>query len=222
MTGGSNSDKRILPETWEKMHHAYLVLGTDIMSLENELAVSLDFKRQGNPDTLFGEHESFGIDEARNLSVWAIKKPFGARKVAFIKLASMTSEAQNALLKLFEEPVANTYFFLILVSLGGVIPTLLSRVHVLVGSNSADGGRKLGEDFLKADVSKRFKIIDPIIKNKDKEKARKLIASISSAILAKENRDAWSLGTVLNSEKFIRGRAPSLKLILEWLVLTLK
>ena len=205
-------------KNWASLHHAHVVKGASSTDLWNALKVDLAFKFQANPDANSIESETFGIDEARELSAWAIRRPFGERKVAVISTSSITSEAQNALLKLFEEPTPDTYFFLVLPSLGSVLPTLLSRVQVI----EVDEAKKSeqGKIFLDGDVSKRLKIIAPILKNKDKDRARNLVGEIAgdldSGVLNKEK-----LETILFAERALQGRAPSLKMILELLSLTL-
>jgi DNA polymerase III delta prime subunit len=202
-----------MPNDWGKMHHAYLIsrstatAGNIWLELEK-----LEFIRQANPDALHLELENLGIEEARDLTAWALKKAFGARKVAVITTGSITSEAQNALLKLFEEPPENTYFFVSLANLGGVLPTLLSRVQTLeLGDQEIE--EDLSSKFIKSDLSGRYKIINTIIKNKDKEKAKILISQISNTV--KERRNKEEMEMILKSEKFLQGRSGSLKMILE-------
>src|SRR3989344_2870720 len=96
-----------------KIYHANIILGQENSTdfLFNILEKNLDFKTQGNPDFLLMEVESFGIDDARSLGKWAIGKALlGEIKVCFIKTKSITPEAQNALLKILEEPTLGTYF----------------------------------------------------------------------------------------------------------------
>ncbi len=193
------------------MHHAYFISG----GRADLVWQSLSGKR-GNPDSLFLEFETLGIEEARALAAWALKKAFGERKVAVITLKSFTLEAQNALLKLFEEPPLDTYFFILLDNIGSILSTLLSRVMILNFGSQNDTTEE-AESFLMADISKRFKIINQIIKNKDKEKTKALVSSLGRRLMKPSE-----IETVLKAEKFLSGRVPSLKMILESLVLTVK
>ena len=170
-----------LPKDWGLLHHAYLISGTTTSEVWYFLE-SIGFIKQANPDALSLEIETFGIDEARSLFLWASKKSFGERKVSVISSNNFTLEAQNALLKLFEEPPTNTYFFVLLENIGIVISTLISRVHILEVDLEKNLEKEIGETFLKSDLSERFKIINPIIKNKDKEEVRKLIWSLAGKI----------------------------------------
>lgn len=111
------------------MHHATLLIGDRGAALEylEELCGSL----MGSPDYFPSTAELFGIDEARLLSEQAVRKAFGHRKIFFLAPEKITLEAQNALLKTFEEPIADTHFFLAVRDEGVVIPTLRSRMQVV-------------------------------------------------------------------------------------------
>jgi DNA polymerase III delta prime subunit len=198
-------DLRILGNL-EQLSHAYV---SSSLTAEDiwRLMADKGFIKQSNPDALELELETFGVDESRDLSLWAIKKPFGNnRKVAVISAISVTVEAQNALLKLFEEPPERTHFFLLTPQAKSLLPTLLSRVHTL-GEN-VDLESDKAKKFLAGDISERLKAISSIVKNKDKEKARNLVSALSALI--KDER-------LVEAEKFLSGRSPSVKIILEHL-----
>ncbi|MFH1561291.1 MAG: hypothetical protein ABID04_01785, partial [Patescibacteria group bacterium] len=74
-------------------------------------------------------HGTIGIRQARSLIRWASLKPFqGQNKLALILQADkLTIEAQNCLLKIFEEPPKNTDLFLITQNKELLLPTVLSR-----------------------------------------------------------------------------------------------
>jgi DNA polymerase III delta prime subunit len=210
---------QLLPKNWDSLHHAYLIVKDDVSSLWQELEDNLGFIRKANPDALSLELETFGIDEARDLSLWAIKKSFGERKVAVIKAPSITVEAQNALLKLFEEPTIGTHFFILISGSGNILGTLLSRVRLIDNIESVDN-EKPKTPFLKSPISKRLKIIAPIIKDKDKLKAKGLLNQISKEI-NQNKKDIASLEMIINAERFLSGRAPSVKMIMEHLAISL-
>ncbi|MBX4189293.1 hypothetical protein KW785_01700 [Candidatus Parcubacteria bacterium] len=114
------------------MHHAYLLLGSKEAGeafLESALA-TLGVRREGNPDVYHFSREVFDIADARMLIDKSIEKAFGERKVFIISSARFTLQAQNALLKTFEEPISNTHFF-IMAREPLLLPTLVSRVQVV-------------------------------------------------------------------------------------------
>jgi hypothetical protein len=197
----------------EKLNHAYVssVLGQEDIWL---LLAPLGVERKGNPDVLELEVETFGVDEARYLSEWAIKKPFGNNlKIAVITALSVTVEAQNALLKLLEEPPERTHFFLLASQVKSLLPTLLSRVHILGGVLDVESDK--AKKFISGNISERFKIISPIVKNKDKEKARSLVSALSR--LTKDLPDGKAGERLSQAERYLSGRSPSVKIILEHL-----
>jgi DNA polymerase III gamma/tau subunit len=139
----------------EKLHHAYCIVG-ERGSVSGELLEffekDLKVKTIGNPDFWRGEFDSLAILDAREIREMQGMKAFGgnpirtngdksptsngAGKKIFLILANkITREAQNALLKVFEEPTADTHFFLIMPSIEGLLPTLKSRLSIIVSQS---------------------------------------------------------------------------------------
>lgn len=85
---------------------------------------------KNSPDIFLFEEKMFGIDEARDLSEKALRSAFSNKKIFIITPEKITFEAQNALLKTFEEPIADTYFFLVSKDESSILDTLLSRMCV--------------------------------------------------------------------------------------------
>ena len=71
----------------------------------------------------------------------------GGKKIFVISTNSITREAQNSLLKIFEEPTEGTHFFLILSSSRILIPTLKSRLHVIPSISSKGENENEKEDI---------------------------------------------------------------------------
>ena len=80
-----------------------------------------------------GDKKSIGVDAVRLIKDGAYVKPNDLDcKVYIINNAdTMTVQAQNALLKLFEEPPENVYFILLCVSSAGLLATVRSRAPEL-------------------------------------------------------------------------------------------
>ncbi|HVU80012.1 MAG TPA: hypothetical protein VHD37_01470, partial [Candidatus Paceibacterota bacterium] len=96
------------------------------------------FPNPADPDVHAIEFEKFGIDDARELVRTASLESVAGRALYIVGIASMTTEAQQALLKLFEEPQAGTVFVL-LVPHGSVIATLRSRLLPYPAKLAEDG-----------------------------------------------------------------------------------
>lgn len=88
-----------------------------------------------HPDlhVLTPDGESLRIDQVRGLRQNMSLKPYQAeRKIAIIDEATaMTVQAQNALLKLLEEPPPGTVLIIIATNIGAILPTIRSRCQIL-------------------------------------------------------------------------------------------
>ncbi len=132
------------------MHHAFFIeaeaeAGTALAleSIERELGM----KAAGNPDVVVLKYGLLSVEDTRRIIEIASTKAFGKAKTssegrspdasgeasrAIVIAASRAyHEAQNALLKIFEEPAPGTHLFLILPSAGMLLPTLKSRMQIV-------------------------------------------------------------------------------------------
>ena len=70
------------------------------------------------------------IHQVRKISSWARTTTSGAPKFVILENADkMQDGSRNALLKILEEPPANTWFFLLTSQKGAMLPTVLSRLR---------------------------------------------------------------------------------------------
>ena len=218
----------------EKLHHAYCVEGdrTEAMaSVKNFIGHELKIKIVGNPDVLFLEYDTFAIDDGRMISDMAIKKPFGERRVFVIAFNFITREAQNSLLKLFEEPAAHTNFFLIAPSAVIFLPTLKSRLMFvkLLGVNGEKPDEaSAAEKFLKAPLAGRLRISKKLADSvTDEEKSKAEVLSFLERVERRLYRNKSSRGVpaaleeVVKAKRLIFGRSPAVKMILEHIALVL-
>lgn len=205
-----------------KLHHANIILGKkgrDVVNaiLENDL----NFKILGNPDFLVLEMETFGIDDARELSGWVVGKPLmGDIKVALLVTNSITHEAQNALLKVLEEPPSGTHIFINLYSIAGLLPTFMSRVFVLNSENDKTViSRKDSDNFLRSSIKERLATIRSVIKKEDKANIKEFLTGLEQSLHAKEKAmdSTEELKSVIKAKVFASARGSSPKMILEWL-----
>lgn len=84
--------------------------------------------------TFIESEKSVGISVVREFQKKIYLKPFKSDKKTVILSAEngITAEAQNALLKILEEPPVNTVIFLLVQSLENVLPTIISRCKVVI------------------------------------------------------------------------------------------
>lgn len=216
---------------WQRPHHAYFLLGgkEEREFFVGFVAKGLDFAVEGNPDFSVIETGVFGIEEARKLSEWVILKPFaGEKKVKIIITNSITSESQNALLKVLEEPNVGSYIFFVIPSVGSIYKTLLSRVVVIENLQKgkvleAGEAASIAKEFLSKGVAERIALIQKLQKKDDKEIMKDLVREIEKILYKKTKNnntlvaDANSLKLLEVSARFVSTRGASSKMILEHL-----
>jgi DNA polymerase III delta prime subunit len=203
-----------------KLNHANVVVGENGHDFVlNILEEKLGFKAKGNPDFWLIESEVLGIDDARDLSVWAIGKPLlGEVKVSLLIAKSITQEAQNALLKVLEEPPLGTYIFINIESLGGILPTFMSRVRVLEREreNQTNADKNVATKFLRSDVKGKLAAVNSLAKKTNKSEIQELIKNLEE--VAYRNDFASSdLKNIMTAKIFTSMRGSSPKMLLEWL-----
>ena len=91
---------------------------------------------------------SFGISDVRNIQKTAYLKPGQSKEKAIIleNAHTLTPDAQNALLKLLEEPPPNTYIFLSATTDRFFLPTILSRCKEILLPDELSGMSKENEN----------------------------------------------------------------------------
>ena len=140
------------------LHHANLLVGTpeEAESYLRSLCVGLGVKLINNPDFFAFRMETFGIDEARRLSLLSTRKAITHRKIFLISPARLTLEAQNVLLKTFEDPFPNTHFFLATREEALILPTLRSRMQTTRIAKGSIFGSTDAEKFLSLSLKGRL------------------------------------------------------------------
>ena len=213
-------------------HHAYLLEGVFkalraalVHHIENTFRLSA----AGNPDFFVFEHAVFGVDEARELAERASRRPVaGDTQMFVIGANSLTREAQNALLKLFEEPGEGTHFFLVVPVVEVLLPTLRSRAVVLDASEfgvlaEARDQRELSaETFLSLAAGRRIKMLQPVIIAKDAPGAARFLEILERALRARSgeiiaHEDVFFFETLARCRNYLSDRSPSVKMILEYI-----
>ncbi|PIT96913.1 hypothetical protein COT82_00585 [Candidatus Campbellbacteria bacterium CG10_big_fil_rev_8_21_14_0_10_35_52] len=216
----------------KKLHHIYALEGdkkTTISVLFNFFENDLKIKTYANPDFYFNNFISFGIDDARELQTQSFRKAVsGELRVFVITFSLITSEAQNALLKLFEEPPRGTHFFIITTSLEIFLPTIKSRFHTLKLEKNDGDNKFISDKFIRLSKPERIKFLEDIIENKDKERALEFLNDLEITLYKNwrknysENQNKYTglFEMIQKYRGYIRGRAPSVKMILESIALS--
>lgn len=197
-------------------HHSYVIYSVDeTESLVSQFASTHDFSDISTICT-----ESFGIDDSRDLIKAAYRQPkaLSAKKLLIVKANNITLEAQQALLKILEEPPITTVFLFLLPNKNSIIPTLKSRflefykeqAHVETVENDSF------EEFCALDYKSRLALIVEKLDNDDnlwlKEMKYGLAKMLSSSIKSLKPNQRKSLAMVVSA---LNSRGASNKMLLE-------
>lgn len=211
-------------------HHAYLIEGEPketYKAVAQFLEQECSFPTRGNPDFWYGEFSHFGIEDARKLKQQQADRPVQHEYRVFVIAAGrLLREAQNALLKVFEEPAHSTRLILLVPRHAGVLPTLRSRAVVF--SVAVNGGYGSAESFLRADYGKRLKLIQPVLSEKDINAALNLVNE-TEALLAQNAGDnvvrmesfQSAFEAIQTTRRYLSGSRPMLKPLLEYFAISI-
>ncbi len=216
----------------DQMHHAYVIEAGVEAGIERALewiTSELGLLPRGNPDVIVLRYSLFSVEDARKVLELASQAPaVGDAKALVIAASRAYHESQNALLKLFEEPPVGTYLFLILPTLGGLLPTLRSRVHLLSSNSETTAPRipKIAEEFMKASPEKRSAIVKKLSTGRDEDERRvhrdeaiALLTGVEQAASEDVVRHRALLNDVMTLRGFLHDRGAPLKMILEHLAI---
>jgi len=180
----------------------------------------LDFQYEtDNPVSLFS-FERLGIDNARQIAVDAQLRPVsGAEQVFVLRTLFVTHEAQNALLKLFEEPPAGLSFVLVLPPAVQLLPTLLSRIGQEVAEQPDVVINQPWVDFLAATPADRLTQIDLWQKTKESNWLQAITAGVHTISYTEVPVGALPAIQLVGEQLGTRGA--SNKMLLEHLALIL-
>jgi hypothetical protein len=222
--------------TTDMAHHAYYFAG----DREQGIAAALTYATQqlglsieNNPDVVVFRYGLFSVDDARRVIRLADQAAVGDAKLIVIAADRLFHEAQNALLKLFEEPTPGTTLVLVIPSLGIVLPTLRSRMLVLGNAVASVGDT--AETFLSVSAEEREKLVAKLLdraksdKDEEKQAARGEALRLAEGLLA-ASYTAWQKDKKEETRLFMRDldrfipilheRSAPLKLIFEHILLT--
>lgn len=208
-----------------KLHHAYLIQRSDTTLSDIQKLFSIVTKKEvsQNSDFYHFDVHSFGINDAREIKKLQSQAPQGPAQFFILEFTTITGEAQNALLKVFEEPSQNTHFFVCIANTEILLPTVQSRMislfqtHREVNSELA----KMGKEFLNEDMANRLTVVKKISDSKDVGEALKLLDAIEENLYQnkKEKKEHLFLN-LIRARKHIQNKEGSMKMLLEEIALT--
>lgn len=204
-------------------HHATLFIHKERASLTQEFWKELQLL---SPAHILHDKTIFDIDTARTLISWA-NTPYSHEKTALLSFHIITIPAQNALLKILEEPKPSVKFILITSNKEALIPTLRSRLQLIEQKEIASSSLA-AEVFLKTPQSERMKLQEVVTllnavdeeNRKNREGVRAFILDIVD-VLKKQQKYSSEILVTLEMASYAGDSSSSGKSIIEYLSLLL-
>lgn len=203
-------------------HHALVSYGSPshVRAFALMVAKQLGVSASANENFHIRSYSTLDVEKARTLRDLMSLSGTGKR-ILVIAAQAIGREAQNALLKIVEEPGENVTFAF-LVPRGALIETLKSRcTEISFETAKADDREAIA--FLSAQPSERTKHIEKIVKAKDKQAAYELVCSLERVLEKKISDFQYrvALEELLVMRGYVTDPSASVKMILEHLSLVL-
>lgn len=215
--------------------HAYVIEGSveeGIKRAEDFIQEELGMTLKANPDVLILRYGLLSVEEARGIAdIAASASLAGSSKAIVIAAGRVYGDAQNALLKIFEEPPKGAYLFLVMPNLGGLLPTLKSRVQILsLASGPMHPGISEGaQEFIKMNKEKRSVLIKKLATGRDEEERREHRDEVLALLTGLEraaykegiSEHAGFLADIAQLRAYLHAPSAPVRMILEHISLTL-
>lgn len=213
-------------------HHAILVEGEPASSLEliKSGFTDIGLLVEGNPDIFFLSYQKFGIEDARDIIEMSIGAPIqNEKKIIVFSFDSITADAQNAFLKIFEDPSPQLKFVLNTYTADGLLPTLRSRLLIYKNEKRVEVASV--EGFMKMSIGGKLKEIERMVKEyKDeggKQKIKQFLLGIHYLLeqriqKGEKGNNLVALKATAKALDYLEDKSSSVKILLESVVLSLK
>jgi len=211
-------------------HHAYLIEGKreEVFPEIVSVVESWGVKISDNPDFCHISTDTFKIEDARNLkSLTSERGITKSKKIFVISANNFLLEAQNAMLKVFEEPADDVLFFIITPDIAALLKTLVSRFY-LIKTNKEDMGNE-AEKFIALPVNKRIDFIKKLINetednlNSTRSKSLKFLNALETTLHQKKVSRVTldTFEQIFKAREYLRQPGSSAKNLLESVALML-
>ena len=211
------------------LHSIIITGGTDQSRVGEALKIRQKYihhsSLQNDPDTyILDEEKKIGIDTIRRLQIWLQKKPYQAsKKITLIKKAeNLTIPAQNAFLKILEEPPKNSIIILTTQNTNLLLPTITSRCQIIRLSLvfSPKKELKYKKNALNLPIGEKITLSREIGKNKTEAQLwLKTQRGFYHQQLKQGNNQVWKIMTEINqAEKMLEANVNP-RLVIEYLLL---
>lgn len=214
------------------LHHAYIVEGDKDSAYENICLFceeDLKFQTKANPYFIYETYDKFLVNDARRLKELQMHKTKdGQKKIFVISFNFITTEAQNSLLKVLEEPTKGTHFFILTPSAHIFLDTIKSRAPILSAEKTFQSDAK---KFLGMTLPERIKFSSNMIQKIKDEKLSKADAISfirglenelhKEALKSKKDKQIESFSKIKKLNKvsdYLHDNSASVKQLLEYTV----
>lgn len=206
-------------------HHALLITSEDRATATNTLWEEL---RAISPAHTLYHQTVLDIDTARAIIAWA-NTPYNEEKIALISFHTAGIPAQNAMLKILEEPRAGVRFILLTSNKENLLPTVVSRLHQVQTKNEERRMNNYAQEFLNTKPTMRMKlpfVVEMLAKEdemerKDREGAREFVLQLADYIVSQKGASKKYAEKTFEFASYISDPSSSTKAILEYLSLSL-
>jgi DNA polymerase III delta prime subunit len=211
-------------------HHAYVVSSPThtVEELKNIAYTYVDFSHVLPEDTHTFTFLEGSVDEVRALQERAARALRGETALFIIQSVTLSAQAQNALLKLFEDGALHACFFVSVPSVRALLPTMLSRVSIVeIPASEYVQAIAVAQKILTAELYERLTLIEFLYDASEEERASfmaVLVAACERAYANKKITDkelARALHTCVKTKKYLTMQGSMKKMLLEAYVLVL-
>ena len=211
------------------LHSIIITGGTDQSRVGEALKIRQKYIHhssfQNDPDTyILDEEKKISINTVRRLQIWLQKKPYQAlKKIVLVKKAeNLTIPAQNAFLKILEEPPKNSIIILTTQNTNLLLPTITSRCQIVRLPLVFFQERKLKykKNSINLSIGEKITISREIGKNKTETQLWfKMQRNFYHQQLKQGNNQAWKIMIDINqAEKMLEANVNP-RLVIEYLLL---
>lgn len=145
------------------------LLTTEIKSICQKVKNKLE---KNNPDLfIIDENSGWGIETVRVLFHFLSRHPlkYPSKVIVIYDAFKLSTEAQNALLKILEDPGLNNFIILTTNNLYNLLPTILSRCHLIKLKDGSIQNLPKIVDF-NQNTFDSLSIVDNLLATSDKDK----------------------------------------------------
>lgn len=196
-------------EHFKDFHHAYLLEGPRDEILREVLALVKEM------EVTHIDLDVFKIEDARNLKSYESLMAGPKKKAFVISANTFLFEAQNTLLKILEDPIPDTHFFVIVPDAGALLKTFISRFY-LIRHTDPDSNHAAAEKFLKMSYLGRIDFIKSYLDDEVPARANavKFINSLEF-LLSRQEPGSKVFHHLFKVREFLRVPGSSVKMLLE-------